>query len=257
MFLDDEKISQVVFFPRKADEPKEGDSIKVIKLPIHEDVIIGGILFLKDKELPTVLIFHGNGEIAHDYQYFYDQYFSCGVNLAVMDFRGYGFSSHKPTYSSLITDAMPVLEEFNNYRKKLVLSDSLFIEGRSLGSVCAAEIGAHNPPIVNGIIFESGFASLYNMMNRLFRVRGADITPEKLKPYSNDTKASKIKKPVLIIHGTNDWIIPSSEGELLYEVLPKDIEKRLVLIDGASHNDILSHTEKYFGSLKNFIEQYK
>jgi hypothetical protein len=202
-------------------------------------------------------MFHGNGEIALDYQYFYDQYFECGVNLAVMDFRGYGFSSHKPTYKSLLIDSMPVYEQFNEYRKDLGLNDSLFIEGRSLGSVCAAEIGSHNPSQVNGMIFESSFASLHNMMERLFRIRSPDITPEALKPHSNDTKAKKIRKPTLVIHGTNDWIIPSSEGKLLYNSLPEDIDKKLVLIEGAGHNNIFSFTDEYFKPVKKFIEKYK
>ncbi|TFF97643.1 MAG: hypothetical protein EU547_03800 [Promethearchaeota archaeon] len=258
MFLEDENISQAVFFPRKAEEPKDLDeNIKVIKLKIHEDVIIGGILYLNDKSLPTILMFHGNGEIALDYQYFYEQYFECGVNLAVMDFRGYGFSSHKPTYMSLINDAMPIYEKFTEYREDIGLTNSLFIKGRSLGSVCAAEIGSHNPDLVNGMIFESSFASVYNMMNRLFRIRGPNITPDILQPYSNDTKATKIQKPTLIIHGTNDWIIPNSEGQLLYDSLPDNIYKRFILIEGAGHNNIFSFTEEYFQPLEEFISRYK
>lgn len=256
--MEDENISQAVFFPRKVDEPEDvDDNIKVIRLNIHDDVIIGGILYLNDKNLPTILMFHGNGEIALDYQYFYQQYFECGVNLAVMDFRGYGFSSHKPTYKALLDDSLPVYEEFLNYRKDIGLSESIFIKGRSLGSVCAAEIGSHNPPLVNGMIFESSFASLYNMMKRLFRIRGPDITPETLKPYSNDTRVKQIHKPTLVIHGTNDWIIPNSEGKLLYNSLPGDIDKEFILIEGAGHNNIFSFTDEYFQSLKNFIEKHK
>jgi len=258
MFLEDESISQAVFFPRKVGEPKDlGEEIKVLKLRIHDDVIIGGILYLNNIDFPTILMFHGNGEIALDYQYFYQQYFECGVNLAVMDFRGYGFSSHKPTYKALLDDSMPIYEQFNEYREEIGLSESIFVKGRSLGSVCAAEIGSHNPPLVNGMIFESSFASLYNMMKRLFRIRGPDIKPETLKPYSNDTKVKQIQKPTLVIHGTNDWIIPNSEGKLLYNSLPDKITKKFILIEGAGHNNIFSFSEEYFQPLKNFIEKYK
>jgi len=258
VFLDDPRVSQVVFYPRKVQEPKElGENLKVIKLQIHEDVIIGGILYLNNLNLPTILLFHGNGEIALDYKYFYNLFFDCGVNLAVMDFRGYGFSSHNPTYTNLIKDAMPIYKAFKKHMKDNNIKDSLFVQGRSLGSVCAAEIGSHNPKELKAIIFESGFASVYNMMTRLFNVSGPDISKEKLKQYSNQVRVENFKKPTLIIHGTNDYIIPNSEGKLLYDSLPEGVEKRLVMIEDAGHNDIFSYEEEYFTTLKEFIKKYQ
>lgn len=258
MFLNDPNISRVVFFPRKTEEPRNvPEYLNILKFRINEDVIIGGILYLNDNNLPTILMFHGNGEVALDYRGIYPDYFQYGLNLAVMDFRGYGFSSHQPTYMSLIEDAMPIYNKFYDYMKKKQLKGSLFLQGRSLGSVCAAEIGSHNPQHLKGIIFESGFASIYNMMTRLFNVKGPQITRQNLEKYSNHTRVKKFKKPTLIIHGTNDWIIPSSEGTLLYESIPEDVDKKLVLIVGAGHNDIFFFKEKYFQSLKEFIRKYQ
>jgi len=117
------------------------------------------------------------------------------VNLAVVDFRGYGFSSGDPYYTSLISDAMPIYDAFKQWMDEMNYLDSLFVQGRSLGSVCAAEIGAHNPPNLRGVIFESGFASIYNMMTNLFRVRNPDLTPDSLKEYSNDTRVQKFNIP--------------------------------------------------------------
>ena len=94
-------------------------------------------------------------------------------------------------------------------------------------------------------------------MTRIFRVSSPKITPRSLNEYSNDTRVRKFQKPVLIIHGTSDWIIPSSEGELLYKNLPETIYKKLVLIDGAGHNDILSFENEYFDPLTEFVEEYK
>jgi len=135
--------------------------------------------------------------------------------------------------------------------------DSLFVQGRSLGSVCAAEIGAHNPPNLRGVIFESGFASIYNMMTNLFRVQSPYLTHDSLKEYSNDTRVQKFKVPTLIIHGTTDGIIPYSESQLLYQNLPNNVEKKLVLIDKAGHNNILSFKQDYFTPLSEFVQKYK
>ncbi len=61
----------------------------------------------------------------------------------------------------------------------------------------------------------------------------------------------------MIIHGTEDWIIPCDEGKLIYKNLPEDVEKKLVLIDGAGHNNIFSFKEEYTTPLKEFIEKHK
>lgn len=256
--IDNPSVSNIVFYPRKSSIPKMTvPNVKVLQLKINNQITIGGFFYLNDPELPIILLFHGNGEIASDYQYFASKFFDCEVNLAVVDFRGYGFSSGKPYYTSLISDALPVFEEFKEWIENNSLSQSIFVQGRSLGSTCAAEIGSHNPENLKGIIFESGFASTYNMMTRLFRISSPNLTPLSLNKYSNDTRLKKFTKPVLIIHGTNDWIIPPSEGELIFQNLPATIQKQLIMIEGAGHNDILNYKEEYFKPLRNFTKIYK
>ncbi|TXT60823.1 MAG: Alpha/beta hydrolase family protein [Promethearchaeota archaeon] len=258
MDIDDERVSNAVFYPRKTIIPKNlPEYLKILKFQIHNEVTIGGVLYLNEKSLPTILMFHGNGEVALDYRAAYSTYFEHGLNLAVMDFRGYGFSSHDPTYTSLIEDALPIYTNFCDYMEEIDMTGSLFVKGRSLGSVCASEIGSHNPNNVKGIIFESGFASAYNMMTKLFGIRDPSLSPESIQHYSNDTRVSQFIKPTLIIHGTNDWIIPSSEANLLYDALPENTYKKLVLIKGASHNDIFLYTSQYFDAIDEFVTRFK
>ncbi len=258
LIIDNPTISNVVFHPRKTKIPKKLEpNIKVLKLNIHDNISIGGFFFRTKVENPTILLFHGNGEIASDYQYISHLFWECNVNLAVVDFRGYGFSSGEPYFTSLISDAMPIYNAFRQWLDKMNYLDSLFVQGRSLGSVCAAEIGAHNPTNLRGVIFESGFASIFNMMNDVFGVRSPALTPDSVKEYSNDTRVKKFKVPTLLIHGTSDGIIPYSESQLLYQDLPNSVEKKLILIDKAGHNNILSFKQDYFLPLSEFVQKYK
>lgn len=258
MDIDDPRVSQVVFYPRKIKKTKSlPPNVKILEFSIADNIIIGGFFFINSENLPSILLFHGNGEIAYDYVNFYDLFHNCGVNLAVMDFRGYGFSSGNASYSNLIDDALPIYEHFQEWIKDNEFENTIFIQGRSLGSACASEIGANNPYNVKGIIFESGYASIYNMMTRLFQINDPSITKESLRKYSNDTRILKFRKPVLIIHGTNDWIIPNEEAKLIYKALPDDIDKELILIKGAGHNNIFSFENEYFTPLENFIEKNK
>ncbi|MBY8978801.1 MAG: alpha/beta fold hydrolase [Candidatus Lokiarchaeota archaeon] len=258
LIIDSPTISNVVFYPQKTKMPEKLESnIKVLRFDIYDNISIGGFFYGTKEENPTILLFHGNGEIASDYQYISHLFWECNVNLAVVDFRGYGFSSGEPYYTSLISDAMPIYDAFRQWLDEMNYLDSLFVQGRSLGSVCAAEIGAHNPTNLRGVIFESGFASIFNMMNDVFGVRSPALTPDSVKEYSNDTRVKKFKVPTLLIHGTSDGIIPYSESQLLYQDLPNSVEKKLVLIDKAGHNNILSFKQDYFLPLSEFIQKYK
>lgn len=253
--IDDPLVTQILFYPRKTTKPINlPEHIQTLEFEIHDSVIIGGMVFTKDKSLPTVLLFHGNGEIAEDYQYFYKMYHACNLNLVVVDYRGYGFSSGRPYFTSLINDALPIYHEFISWIDINGYSDKIFVMGRSLGSICVSEIGSHNPPNLIGVIFESGFASLYNMMTRLFGYQRKDIDPKTLTIYSNDTKMKKIQKPTLIIHGTLDEIIPYSEGEMIYNSLVNSKDSKFITIEGAGHNNIFSFSREYQDGLRTFIE---
>ncbi|MFW9929441.1 MAG: alpha/beta hydrolase, partial [Candidatus Thorarchaeota archaeon] len=237
--------------------PKNLDSnIEPFKLKIRSNIDIGGYVFINNKKLPSLLYFHGNGEVALDYNYFASQFFECKVNLAVVDFRGYGHSNGKPTYTSLINDAIPIYNQFQIWLRSHSFDVNTFVFGRSLGSICAAEIGSNDLGNLKGIIFESGFASTYNLLKH-FGIHIPALKPLDISPYSNDTRIRKFQYPTLVIHGTTDFIIPTSEGELIYKNLPKQIDKKLILIEGATHNNIISFKEEYFEPLCAFIQKYK
>lgn len=258
LILDSQIVSNIVFYPRKTPIPNNlSSNIKILKLDIEKKITIGGIFCENDPAYPTVLLFHGNGEVALDYLHFTNLFFECDINLAVVDFRGYGFSTGSPYYTSLLSDAMPIYNEVRDWMIKNGYNDSIFVEGRSLGSACASEIGAKNPLGLKGVIFESGFASIFNMMTRLFRVSSPELTPSIISQHSNDTRLRNFTVPVLIIHGTSDWIIPISEAELIYRNLSDSVDKTFIKIQGAGHNDIFNYHREYFQALKEFIIKFK
>jgi pimeloyl-ACP methyl ester carboxylesterase len=258
LLINNPAVSHQIFFPQKTPIPSNlNSSIKILKFSLNKKILIGGLLYLKDISIPTILFFHGNGEIALNYESIASTFFECGVNLAVIDYRGYGFSTGEPFFTSLISDALPIYNAFKDWSKNFGLLNSFFIQGRSLGSVCASEIGAHNPEEVRGIILESGFASLYYMMTNVFLIQSSQLTPNSVAEYSNDIRVQKFKKPTLIIHGIDDCLIPYTEGELLYKNLPDNLEKKLVLIKEVGHNSISVLHDDYFNSLKDFISKFK
>jgi pimeloyl-ACP methyl ester carboxylesterase len=64
-----------------------------------------------------------------------------------------------------------------------------------------------------------------------------------------------IHLPTLVIHGQADRLIPVSEGVALYEGSgASDDEKRLVVIPGAGHNNLLAlGAATYFEAIREFV----
>lgn len=255
--LDNPLITNILFYPRKTSKPRNlPDNIEVMEFKISDNVNIGGLFFSNDIRLPNLLFFHGNGEIASDYLHMYTRFIELGVNFAVVDFRGYGFSTAQPDYSSLIADSLPIYEQFQLWLIENGYSERIFLMGRSLGSACVSEIGASNPNGLIGIIYESGFASVYHLMKKLMRVGLDNISEEMVYEWSNEIRIKKINQPVLIMHGVDDELIPFSEAKLIEKSLDSKNESKLIAIKGAGHNNMMMFEEEYFGSLKVFISNY-
>lgn len=254
-FLDDPLVTSVLFYPRKIVEPTNlQPPVQTINLQISASTTIGGVFVTKDPSYPTLMIFHGNGEIATDYLSFMQLYDDLQVNIAVVDFRGYGFSSGSPSFSALLEDSLPTFAEMEKWLQTHDYNTHVVILGRSLGSVCAAQIGSYNPSNLMGIIFESGFASLYNRA-RAWLGGGLPVAEEAFAPFSNHTKIKLIYVPILVIHGTDDQIIPYSEGQAIYDNATNAKHRTMTTIQGAGHNDIFSYTKQYKGTLIEFVSK--
>ena len=253
-FLDDSYNSSFIFYPQLVNKPIELDpDCTILEMMMDDGISIGGLFYFKNPSYPTLLMFHGNGEIACEYEDIIDRYLNCGCNCAIMDFRGYGFSTGSPTYLKLIQDSFPIFLQLFQWLHNQGYCQEIIVFGRSLGSVCAAEIGSHNHPQLKGVIFESGFSETYSLMRNLFMFNVPDLTPRSLKPWSNDTRIQKIHVPVLVLHGTQDWIIPVSQALDIEKNLISSLWKKLILIENAGHNDIQGFRNQYFSPIKQFI----
>ncbi|MCP4648317.1 MAG: alpha/beta hydrolase, partial [bacterium] len=66
--LDHPEILGLLFHPRsELGTQSESEDIKVLTIPVGDDMSIGGKLHYAGKTAPVILYFHGNGEIVSDY----------------------------------------------------------------------------------------------------------------------------------------------------------------------------------------------
>ena len=198
-----------------------------------------------------MLYFHGNGEVASDYDYIYRMYHAYRINLVVADYRGYGMSSGYPNFLNLARDAHVLYRAVREELSRRECLSDLWIMGRSLGSMSALELAAHYQEEAKGLIIESGFASV----TRLARQWGLPVDFSALLPVEEQCldMIRTITLPALVMHGQLDNLVFPREGRLIYETLGSS-PKRWLTIPGADHNDIMSvDPERYFTAIGEFV----
>jgi len=243
----------VIFHPRTHDSPTTVPSgVRSISIEVEQGISAGGRLYEAGPDAPAILFWHGNGEIAADYDPIGSLYASLGITLLVFDYRGYGNSGGSPTCSNLLTDAVTLFQAAEGIFEDQGLAPSrLFAMGRSLGSAAAIEVASTHGDQLVGLIVESGFSDTFSLLARLgVHVSGAT---EASDGFGNGLKMERVTIPTLIIHGESDVLIPAADGQQLFRSSRVD-DKRLELIPGAGHNDLmLVGRAQYFEAIRRFV----
>src|SRR5688572_17979995 len=125
-------------------------------IPIRDDISLGYRLFRHEADKPVIVYFHGNGEVATDYDYFAGEYHRAGASLIVIDYRGYGWSTGRPLASAILPDAEIAANALPDILDEAGPTTSpLFLFGRSLGSAPAIHLARQSPDLYRGLILES------------------------------------------------------------------------------------------------------
>ena len=206
-------------------------------IPVADNVVVGARFHPAAAAAPTILFFHGNGEIVADYDELAPFYQRQGVNFFPVDYRGYGRSTGDPTVSAMMRDCHEIFRFTRQQLPEMGYPGPLMVMGRSLGSASALELAAAYPDQVAALIVESGFAYAGPLL-QLLGVNLAAIGFKETSGFRNIDKIRAYPGPTLIIHAEHDHIIPLSDGQALYEAAAA-IDKTLLKIPHANHNDIL------------------
>jgi alpha-beta hydrolase superfamily lysophospholipase len=249
--FDRPEILSIIFHPRA--DTGMPDPERDLEIPVEENVVLGGRLHVCSPTAPLILFFHGNGEIASDYNEIAPVYNQIGLSFLAMDFRGYGKSGGQPTVSNLLSDACAVFDGLTEIFESRGLAPSkLLVMGRSLGSASAIEIAIHAGERIHGLIIESGFAYGQRLIARL----GGPATgagEDGMVGTAALAKMPLIAVPTLILHGEADWIIPVEDAHALHEHSGAT-HKRLITIPKAGHNDLLwTGQEQYFRAIAELV----
>ncbi|MBW1799452.1 MAG: alpha/beta hydrolase [Deltaproteobacteria bacterium] len=251
--LDRPEILMFLFHPRPewGSSHDNGEDVDIM-IPVEKDVVVGARFYPVNKKSPTILLFHGNGEIVADYQDIGLLYNQLGINFFPVDYRGYGRSSGQPTVTAMMRDAHVIFDNVRSWLQERHFDGRFMVMGRSLGSASALELASHYEKDIHGLIIESGFAYIRPLMQLL----GIDMNALNIcedDGFRNFDKVKSYSGPVLIIHAERDHLIPYSEGQALYDA-SQARQKRILKIPKANHNDIFSRgLEVYMDAVRDFV----
>lgn len=253
--LDRPEVLHLLFYPRREWPPdEEVGAGRDVLIPVGGEVRVGGRFHVQSAGAADILFFHGNGEIAADYDDLGPLYNQIGLNFLAVDYRGYGQSTGSPTVSAMMADCHLILDFVVSWRKEKGHTGPLLVMGRSLGSASALELAARRGDLLDGLILESGFAYAAPLLKLL------GVSPEALSyreedGFANLDRIRGFSKPTLIIHAERDHIIPFGDGQALYDASPARL-KTLLRIPRANHNDIFAHAfSEYMKAVKGLAEQ--
>ena len=173
-----------------------------------------------------------------------------GYAVFMLDYRGYGesegsFPSEKTVYEDAEAAWIYLVEQ------RGINPAHLYIYGHSLGGAIGIELALHHPEAA-GLIVESGFTSLRDMAK--LRKRYALLPMQLLNQrFDSIQKVSKLKLPVLYIHGTADEVVPYAMGEQLFKA--SGGRKRFIAVGGGLHaNSAAVGGPLFRAAIRNFVE---
>ena len=198
------------------------------------------------KPAPTIIYLHGNAQnVSTWYVAPVEIQKHVPVNALLIDYRGYGKSTGKPTVEGVIKDALAMYKYLIDRGFK---PEEISLYGRSIGGAVALELAAKEK--VKSVVVQSSFTSLTDIAKELY-----PFIPNALinnNSWNSKELIKKINCPVLISHGDKDEIVSISHSYKLYEAANKP--KKLIVLKGATHNDISSYFNKeYFEALREMM----
>ena len=165
-----------------------------------------------DRSRGTLLFFHGNaGNISHRMESVLI-FNRLGLNVLIVDYRGYGQSSGKPGEEGTYRDARASWDYLVEQRG--VLPGDIVIFGRSLGGAVGAWLASQPDVKPAGVIIESCFSSGMDMGKQLYPVLPVRLITR--IDYPVKEYVTRIQAPVLVAHSRQDEIIPFNMGETIF-----------------------------------------
>lgn len=151
-----------------------------------------------------------------------------GFSVLAIDYRGFGKSTRTlPSEDMACEDALAAWEWLGRQYPER----ARYVFGHSLGGAVAIDLAARVKD-EKGVIVEGTFTSIPDVAASM-KWGWLPVGPLITQRFESVKKVAKVDSPLLVVHGAQDRLIPSSLGQRLYEAA--EGRKHFMLVDGGTH----------------------
>ncbi|MDG5767676.1 alpha/beta hydrolase [Balneolales bacterium ANBcel1] len=241
--------SAFIYFPTRsivATPDIAGMEYEEVFLHTEDDVRIHGWYVPAERDRGTLLFFHGNaGNISGRIESV-GQFHSLGLNVLIIDYRGYGKSEGRPTQDGTYRDAKAAWRYLTEVREESPGRIVLF--GRSLGGGVAAWLASEAD--AGALALESTFTSAVDLASELYpffpvrRLLHIRYPVKSLLP--------EVGMPVMIAHSPQDEVVPFAHGQALYETASEP--KTWLELQGGHNDGFIQTGRAYLEGWDRFLD---
>src|SRR5581483_7289694 len=215
---------------------KKGYDFRSVSFRSYDGKLLHGWWSLKNPERPTIIVLHGVNGNRTSVIRFAMTLSQSGFNVLLFDWRAHGESEGDyVTYG--YHERRDVLAAIDFLKQEFNIdADRIGLLGLSMGAAIALQVAALNKT-VKAVWADSPFASLLRISTEVatrvtglpasimsplakatFKVAGyrAGFDPTLVNPAEF---ARKIRCPVVLVHGTDDELIPFNHSQIIYDEL--------------------------------------
>lgn len=201
---------------------------QLLRVPAHGSDVIAFYIPPRDGQR-VVVHFHGNAEQVAELAGHAQIFTAQGLGFFAVEYPGYGLAAGEPTERS-IYDSAEIALQYLRDTLQIPVSRTV-IEGHSLGAGVGVEMALRGH--CSRLLLISPYTCVADLGRALLPYHPRRWLVR--DPFDSESKAARITVPTLILHGTQDRVVPAWMGSRLGTLFPHS-ETRLV--EGAGHNDL-------------------
>lgn len=192
------------------------NTVEYVQLPTDRDTITAYIAKPEGKpNHKTIIYFHGASGNVTTYQFMTKPLVEAGFQLVMVDVRGYGKSTGKPTHANVASDSQKMFDYVRNLPN--IKNTKIYLYGASLGSQVASNLAKNNSSHISGLILDGPMQSFTEIAAHYAPQYKNEIRTMMVSPYSAIQDVALVNVPKLIITTKEDKTIPYIQQNAVYE----------------------------------------
>jgi uncharacterized protein len=171
-----------------------------------------------------------------------------GLNIFIIDYRGYGKSQGSPSEAGFYLDSQAAYDYLLNGRN--LKAEQLILYGESLGTAVAIDLAYRKKS--GAVIAEGAFSRGRDMARVVYPFLPAFLFADS---FNSLKKIAGIGSPKLFMHSSEDEVVPFALAKKLYNAAKEP--KRFEQLQGGHNMAFLDSKEKYISSISSFVKWLK